>query len=96
MFWHIGQNSNNTETTGHSATLPIVITYCGQSYKRKGMPLRCEELSVLFLMRLSLFQQHHKDLSSEFGTVNVVTVVLGKDGRWMEMGIVDALTLGEL
>ncbi len=60
------------------------------------MPLRSEELSMLFLMRLSLFEQHHKDLNSEFGTVNVVTVVLGKDGRWMEIGIVDALTLGEL
>ncbi len=60
------------------------------------MPLRSEELSVLLLMRLSLFEQHHKDLSSEFGTVNVGTVELGKDRRWMEIGIVDALALGEL
>jgi len=36
LFLHIGQNSNNTETTGHSATLPTVFSYCGQSYKRKG------------------------------------------------------------
>jgi hypothetical protein len=48
------------------------------------------------MMRLSLFQQHHKDLSSVCGTVHVVTVLLGKDGRWMEGGIVDALPLGEL
>ena len=60
------------------------------------MPLRSEELSMLFLMRLSLFEQHHKDLSSVFGTVHVVTVVLGKGGRWMEMSIVDTLPLGEL
>jgi hypothetical protein len=36
LFLRIGQNSNSTETTGHSAALPIVISYCGQSYKRKG------------------------------------------------------------
>src|SRR6266480_2979444 len=36
LFLHIGQNSNNTETTGHSATLPTVFSYCGQSYQRKG------------------------------------------------------------
>ena len=68
----------------------------GKDTSEKGILLRCEEISVLFLMRLSRFQQHHKDLSSEFGTVNVVTGVLGKGGRWMEMSIVDALTLGEL
>jgi hypothetical protein len=44
----------------------------------------------------TLLEQHHNDLSNLFGTVNVVTVVLGKGGRWMEMGIVDALPLGEL
>lgn len=60
------------------------------------MPLRSEKLSVLFLMGLSLFEQHHNDLSSEFGTVNGMTVFLGKDGRWMEMGIVDTVTMGEL
>ncbi len=68
----------------------------GKATSEKGMPLRCEEISVLFLMRLSRFQQHHKDLSSVFGTVHVVTGVVGKGARWMEMSIVDALTLGEL
>ncbi len=53
----------------------------GKATSEEGMPLRCEELSVLFLMRLSLFQQHHKDLSSVCGTVTVVTGVVEKDGR---------------
>ena len=47
-------------------------------------------------MRLSRLEQHPKDLSSVFGTVHGVTVVLGKGGRWMQMSIVDTLTLGEL
>jgi hypothetical protein len=68
----------------------------GKATSEKGMPLRCEEISVLFLMRLSRLEQHHKNLSSVCGTVHGVTVVLGKDGQWMEMGIVDALPLGEL
>ena len=68
----------------------------GKSYKREGDATEVRrDLGALPDATLS-FEQHHKDLSSEFGTVHVVTVVLGKDGRWMEMGIVDALPLGEL
>ena len=57
-----------------------------QATSEKGMPLRCEEISVLFLMRLSRLEQHHNDLSSVFGIVHGVTVVVGKGGsvwRWV-------------
>jgi hypothetical protein len=46
------------------------------------MPLRSEDLPVLFLMQRFL-EQHHHDLSSDFGTANGMSEVLGKDARKM-------------
>ena len=65
-----------------------------QGTSEKCMPLRSEEsLGALTDASLSL-SSITMTCNSEFGTVDVVTVVLGKDGRWKEMGIVDALHLG--
>ena len=74
----------------------MVISYVGQSYKRKGDATAVRRDLGALMMQLSRLEQHHKDLSSVCGTVTVVTGVLGKDGRWMEMGIIDSLPLGEL